>query len=249
MNDTDDLVFAARDCKRAGLPQAQTSALARKIQGLEQLEDYPEISLAILATSNVDFLAPALEVASFADRIMLKTWTAAFNQIDQQVLDPSSGLYDFSPGIALVAARAEDIVPAFARNLEGVDDAQLEDWIQQVHGKLDTWCAKLSGAGIQVVFLSFSRPAHAPLGIRDFNHPKGQARTWSRLNEGLEQAASAWAGVNVIDFDALQRRIGLQNWEDPKLWSLAKIAGGAKFPAAFAGGDNAGHSGGGRSPP
>lgn len=233
MNDISELLHDATQCSKAGLPQAKTMALARDIRKLDGLEDFRALGLAILATSNVDFLGPALEVASFADRVHLTTWSAGFNQIDQQVLDPSSELYDFSPATALIFARAEDIVPALAYNLESVDETQIEDWISQIRNKLDSWCARLSEAGIQPVFLSFARPAHAPLGVRDFTHPKGQVRTWNRLNDALAQTASAWAGAGIIDLDALVRRVGLEHWEDPKLWSLAKIAGGAKFAAAF----------------
>lgn len=234
MSDKNLLCQAARECLKANLPHAKAMGLARDIRKLEAAEGFRPMRLSILATSNLDFLAPVLEVTAFADRIHLKTQVAGFNQVDQQTLDPASSLYGFAPNLVLIAARAEDIVADLAYDLESVDGAHIDQWISQIGAKLTSWCAPLAKAGIQVVFLSFARPAHAPLGIREFGHPKGHTRVWNQLNDILAEVTGKYPGVNVIDFEGLVRRIGLQHWEDPKLWNLAKIAGGSKFAGALA---------------
>lgn len=225
---------AACECLKENLRHSQAMGLARDIRKLDAAEGFRSLRLSILATSNLDFLAPVLEVAAFADRIHLKTQVAGFNQVDQQTLDPASTLYGFAPNFVLIAARAEDIVADLAYELESVDGAQIDQWISQIGAKLASWCAPLTKAGIQVVFLSFARPAYAPLGIREFGHPKGHTRVWTRLNDVLAEVASKYPGSTVIDFEGLVRRIGMQNWEDPKFWNLAKIAGGSKFAGALA---------------
>jgi len=223
-----------RDCVRTGMSPAQVMRFARSIHEIEDPIGFRTIRLSILATSNVDFLTPSLEVTSFADRILLKTWNAGLNQIEQQVLNPSSTLYEFSPDITIIAARAEDIVPELAYNTEYLDESQIVEWIGDIRIKLNGWFIQLTKAGIQVIFLSFARPTHSPLGIREFGHPKGHTRIWNRLNDMLAKIIESFPGVCVIDFDGLLRRIGLLQWEDPKLWALAKIAGGAKFATNFA---------------
>lgn len=235
MSDAAQICLAARECLKKNLPHAQAMALAREIRRFDTADGFRPMRLSIHATSNIDFLAPLLEVAAFADRILLKTQTAGFNQVDQQILNPSSPLYLFSPNFALIAARAEDIVPDLAYDLESVDDLTIDGWIDEIRAKLNSWCAPLAKAEMQIVFLSFARPSHSPLGIREFGHPKGHARIWNRLNEVLAEVAGQYPGVHVVDFEGLVRRIGLLQWEDPKLWTLAKIAGGSKFAVDFAG--------------
>jgi FkbH-like protein len=235
MSDANQLCQAARECLKANLPHAQAMGLARDIRKLDAADGFRPMRLSILATSNLDFLAPVLEVTALADRIHLKTQTAAFNQVDQQTLDPASSLYGFAPNLVLIAARAEDIVAELAYDLESVDGTQIDQWINQIGAKLNSWCAPLSQAGIQVVFFSFARPAHSPQGIREFGQLKGHTRVWNRLNDVLAEVAGKYPGVNVIDFEGLVRRIGLLQWEDPKLWNLARIAGGSKFAGALAG--------------
>lgn len=235
MSDAKQLYLAAQECLKAHLPHALAMSLAREIRKIQAAEGFRPMRLSILSTSNLDFLAPILEVAAFADRIFLKAQTSGFNQIDQQILNPSSTLYEFSPNITLIAARAEDIVTEMAYDLESVDDIQIENWINEIRYKVNNWCAQLAKAGMQIVLLSFARPSHTQLGIREFGHPKGHTRIWNKLNDVLIEVASKYSGISIIDFEGLVRRIGLLQWEDPKLWALAKIAGGSKFAADFAG--------------
>ncbi len=230
MGDYEQTLMAAQECVEQNLPHATTIALARKIREVSIADEVRSIRLAILATSNLDFLAHSLEVAAFADHINLKTQTAGFNQIDQEVFDPSSQLHKFAPDFAVISARAEDIIPDLARDLESVDIDIIGNWIDEIRAKLMGWCESLVKTNTQIILFSFSRPAHSPLGIRDFAHPKGQLRIWNRINEILYDIQNQFTGITVIDFDGLVRRVGLQQWEDPKLWALAKIAGGSKFP-------------------
>jgi FkbH-like protein len=234
MSDSKQLWLAARECLKAQLPPAQAMALSREIRKTEVGEEFRPMRVAILATSNLDFLAPNLEVTAFADRIHLKTQMAGFNQIDQQIFNPASALYEFDPGLTLIAARAEDIVSELAYDLESVEQAQIDHWIDEIHGKFNSWCAQLAKVGMQVALLSFARPSYSQLGIREFGHPKGHTRVWNRLNDALLEVAEKHSGITIIDFEGLVRRIGLMQWEDPKLWVLAKIAGGSKFAADLA---------------
>ncbi len=235
MSELSQISMAARECLKKNLPHAQTMSLAREIRKLDTVDEFRLIRLSVLSSSNLDFLAPLLEVTAFTDRILLKTQTAGFNQIDQYILDPGSPLYLFSPNFALIAARPEDIVPNLAYNLELVDDQVIDGWIDEIRTKLNTWCASLTKAKVQIIFLSFARPAYSPLGIRDFSHPKGHVRIWNRLNELLTEVVGQYQGINVVDFEGLVRRVGILQWEDPKLWRLAKIAGGSRFASDFVG--------------
>lgn len=234
MTNSETLLLEAKRCLMAGGPQSEIMRLARAIRDLNVAPGFKTIKFSVLATSNLNFLIPTLEVSAFVDRVWLKSWTAGFNQIDQQALNPESELYLFRPQIAFIHVRCEDIVPWLAYSLETVEDQQISGWIEEIRTKLDGWCTSLSRAGIQVVLASFSQPAYSPLGSRDFLHPRGHRNVWRTLNDMLANVAQQHAGVSLLDMDSLIRRVGVLNWEDPKLWSLAKIAGGTKFATAFA---------------
>lgn len=228
------LLVDVQRCLSAGAPQSEILRLSRAIRNLPDVPGFKTINFCILATSNIDFLAPALEVMAFADRVRLKTWTSGFNQIEQQTLNSESEFYAFDPQIAFIHIRAEDIFPRMAYSLETVEDQQIGDWIREIRSKIDNCCINLARAGIQILLTSFSQPAHSPMGMRDFMHPRGYRNVWMALNTMLVELARQRPGVKILDLDGLIRRVGALNWEDPKLWFLAKIAGGTRFATTFA---------------
>jgi FkbH-like protein len=230
----DTLFESAKSCLKEGLPQAKTLSVVRQIRKRGLTDNFVSLKVAILATANVDFLTPALEVTAFSQRIHLSTLTAGFNQIDQEVLNPGSELYAFKPRLAILYVRPEDIVSKLTYSTADVDLNQIDEWITHIRTKLLSWTENLTTTGIKVVLFSFVRPSFPPLGIGDFVNSKGQTAIWRKLNEILIDIAAINAGITIIDLEGLVRRIGLSNWVDPKLWSLAKIPGGTKFAAEFA---------------
>ena len=63
---------------------------------------YKPIKLAILGDSATQFLAIAIRGAGYSEKLDIETWEADFNQIERQVLDTSSELYEFKPDIVLI---------------------------------------------------------------------------------------------------------------------------------------------------
>ena len=60
------------------------------------------IKLAILGDTATQFLAQALRGLGHDNGINLEIWEADFNQIERQVYDLSSELYEFKPEIVIV---------------------------------------------------------------------------------------------------------------------------------------------------
>ena len=224
-----DLVERSRQCVAVGLTKSESLKLQRQIADCSC--EFPSVKFAILASTNFDFLKPALVVSSFADRIALDVHVAAYNQIDQEVLLDNSALAKFGTDMCLLYARAEDIVPAILDDLTSKPEAYVADLIDAVVARYTSWFEKLNQAGTEVVCFGFVRPAFSHSPTRDFAHNQGQCAVWSRLNNALVLTAARYSNVTMIDLEAVVRRVGWSNWFDPKLWSLAKIAGGASCVA------------------
>jgi len=61
-----------------------------------------KIKIALLGDSATQFLSQAIRGAGFDAALDLEIWEADFNQIERQVFDPSSELYEFNPNIVVV---------------------------------------------------------------------------------------------------------------------------------------------------
>src|SRR6266851_3067086 len=60
------------------------------------------IKIAVLGDTATQFLMQALRGAGYSKGFDLKIWEADFNQVERQVFDPTSELYEFKPEIVIV---------------------------------------------------------------------------------------------------------------------------------------------------
>ncbi len=64
--------------------------------------NFKKIKIAILGDTATQFLTQALRGTGFNYQLDLEIWEADFNQIERQVFDPTSDLYEFPPEIIIV---------------------------------------------------------------------------------------------------------------------------------------------------
>ena len=86
----------------------QTGQLDRRLT--TAAGERPVLRLAILASSTVDQLLPALRVAALRRGYRLETYLPSYGQYRQAVFDPQSELYAFKPDVVLFALDATSIV-------------------------------------------------------------------------------------------------------------------------------------------
>ena len=168
-----------------------------------------EVRLALLCSYEGQELADRLELACRALRIDVTVYAAPFGQLEQEALDPGSGLARFAPTHVLVAPTAEDLdLPELADDPEGVLAREQERWQA-------LWRA-LSATGARVVQHSFVVPDVTPYGHLALRLPASRQSLVRRLNERL--AAAAGSSVLLVDCDRLAARLGKGRWLDPRLW-------------------------------
>ena len=81
-------------------------ALGRLTTGLGS--GFTIVRLAILASSTVDHLSPAIRVAGLRRRLMIDVHIGPYGQYRQDLLDPQSSLHQFAPQLVLFSITARD---------------------------------------------------------------------------------------------------------------------------------------------
>jgi hypothetical protein len=72
--------------------------------GLKEAPGFQPMRLAILASSTVDHLPPAIRVAGLRRKLLIDVHSGAYGQYRQDLLDPGSALYRFQPHAVLFLA-------------------------------------------------------------------------------------------------------------------------------------------------
>ncbi len=177
------------------------------------------VRVAVLAASTVDHLLPAIRVGGLRRGIWVDTYTPAYGQYAQELMDERSGLHQFRPNAVLFALDAHHL-------MGGVEVGQTSETVSSHLGAvLDRlaaqWDAARRAFGAQVI-QTVPLPVFAPLlGSNEHRLPGSRAAALRRFGALLRERADT-AGVDLVALDDRAAADGLAAWYDPALWHRAK---------------------------
>ncbi len=188
--------------------------------GLKEATGFSAVRLALLASSTVDHLPPAIRVAGLRRRLLIEVYGGAYGQYRQELLDPTSSLHQFAPQVVLFSLTAREATAAVPVTATA---AEVDETIARFVGDLRSFWRKAREIGnaaiIQQTFLDVNEPL---FGGYDRIVPGAPARVVARLNDQLCEAA-ATDGVLLLDMARASARDGIDAWFDVGRWLQGKL--------------------------
>ena len=198
---------------------------------VEQTAGFSKIRLAILASSTVDHLAPAIRVAGLRRKLRIEVHVGQYGQHRQELLDATSRLYQFQPQIVLLSLTARQAVSGVSLAATAAEvDAAIGTSIDELRVLWRTGHERLKATVIQQTFLNFADPV---FGSYDRLVPGAPARVIALLNDRLSEAA-ARDGVLLVDVAQASQRDGLDAWFDITRWLQGKFEIAPQAAPAYA---------------
>ena len=177
------------------------------------------VRLAVLGSSTLTHLLPAIRVAGLRRGIWVDTYEADYGQYLQELADPESGLHAFEPTAVLLALDAYHLTAGVTA---GMDEAPANIALEEAQSHIrETW--KLARDAFKCpVIQQAALPVHLPiLGLNEHRLPGSRARFVTRLNAALRTMAEA-DGVDILTVDDRAARDGVAAWHDSALWHRSK---------------------------
>jgi FkbH-like protein len=215
----------AEACKSSAAPRTLRNAARLLAQARQKAAPSfrRHSRIALLSSTTIDFLAPILRAQCFGAGIDAEIYIGPFNQYEQEIRDPNSGLARFQPEVVAIAAdwrslglRDEEDSPG---GIIGEHTARLESLWREARERLQA----------TVVQFNYAVPPFDPLGHLSAALPGGRGRLLRAINLALWEAAGRTPGVVILDLDQVAARFGKDRWSDPVLWHTAK-----QYPSAEA---------------
>jgi FkbH-like protein len=189
----------------------------------ETSQELKPLRVAVLRSYTVEPIEPVLRLRLLLDGYRPSFWFGGFNQYAQEVLDPQSALYAFSPDLVLLMVRLEEVIPEF------VDDAPARtsaEWRQHIVAKAEALarlaCQVGRTAAAQVIIQNATASPAGYFGIFDAQLAESQAQLVSEFNRTLAANVSDERSVFVWDFDGFVRARGVESLHDAKMWYVSK---------------------------
>jgi len=199
-----------------------------------QLEKAPRAELglkplkvALLSSFSIEFLRDSLAAYSFLSGIDLQLYVPGFAQFQQEIRNPASGLYTFSPDVVILAVEGSDWLPeiyqGFLEELTGGFDSALARFLDEFQSLVQTFRANCKAT---LLVNNFVPPVWNKLGILDCQSKTGQAQLVHGLNESLTGLCENNPGLFIADYAGLVNRHGALRWYDDRmnLYARAPIA-------------------------
>ncbi|MDD1641761.1 MAG: HAD-IIIC family phosphatase, partial [Methylococcaceae bacterium] len=166
------------------------------------------IKVAVLGDSATQFLVQALRGEGYENGFDLQILEADFNQIERQVFDPASELYEFKPEIVIVFQSSHKLLGKYNKLKPDQHSLfasfELES-ITHIHSALS------KNAHAKIIFFNYTEIDDAVFG----NHANKTASSFlfqlRKLNYELMVYASQNAGLYLCDISAVQNQVGKEN--------------------------------------
>jgi len=172
--------------------------------------------LALLSTYTTQQWAPLLQLSAWRLGMHLDIYHANYNQYHQEILDPSSGLYQFQPEIVLLAPHAGALpLPHYTPDASALVEQEVARWA----GLWQRLQERVAGFIIQHNFVI---PPLYPFGHLTAKLAGCRERVIEALNRRLGELAGE--KVAIVDCERIASLIGKQQWFDARYWDLAKFA-------------------------
>ena len=198
-----------------GLDEAVRRVFPQRPDGLAT----KPVRLAVLGSSTLTHLLPAIRVAGLRRGIWVDTYECDYGQYLQELSDPSSELHAFKPTAVLLALDAYHLTAGVTAGMdEATASAALDDAKAHIR---ETW--KLARDAFKCpIIQQAALPVHLPvLGLNEHRLPGSRVGFIGRLNQALRVMAEE-DGVDILSVDDRAARDGVLAWHDAALWHRSK---------------------------
>ena len=180
------------------------------------LSALPSFRLAILRSFTIDPIREVLTVRTFLEGVRLELFLGEFNQYQQEILDPASGLYQFQPEAVFLAVRLEELCPALCHEFGGLTPTERQRLSREVLHTVTGWLEHLRRRGLEeVIVSSFLVPTGSVQGLADTQIAEGQVSMIRALNAELVRLRERFPHLRIFDLEHLAGAIGKRAFCDP----------------------------------
>ena len=184
------------------------------------VEDYKTVRLAILGDSATQFVAQAIKGMGVEFRLNLEIFEAEFNQIDRQILDPSSELYEFAADVILIFQSGHKLLQKYNKNAGDSRHRFAEENITHIQQWLSTLQAKTNA---KIIFCNYTEEDDRVFGQYANKIEASFIFQLRKLNYLLQELAVQTNNLYVCDLSTIQNTIGRDRFWSPAIYTNTEM--------------------------
>ena len=180
-----------------------------------------EIRLAVLSNCATQFFSEAIEGYGKLSGLNLSVYDGYFNQIEEQLLDPSSEVYSFNPDEILLWLSTERLYEEFLDEEISVRSSFAEKCMDRIE---HYWELITNNSNARVIQMNFTEIDDKVLGQYSCKINSSFIFQIRKLNYLLQEAMARNNRVYPVDVLAVQIDLGRDNFYNAQLYYNAKMS-------------------------
>ncbi len=193
--------------------------------------DFKTARLAILGDSATQFVAQAVKGMGIENSLNLEIFEADFNQIDRQILDPLSELYEFQPEYILIFEATHKLLQKYNSKLPAVHAHFAESCIKQTKLLLEALQKKTKA---RIIFCNFTEEDDRVFGNYANKTEQSFIFQVRKLNFLLQELAVNTNNLYICDLSTIQNTIGREKFWSPAVYINTEMVVGIDALPHFA---------------
>lgn len=165
--------------------------------------------VALLGDTATQLLVQALRGAGYSDAYNLQVWEADFNQVERQVFDEGSELYNFNPDIIIIFQSSHKLLGTYNKLKPEVYAALADNRLELVGNIYQQVKEKLRA---KIIYYNYAEINDAVFGNYANKVSSSFLFQLRKLNLGLMQFAAGNADFFVCDLSSIQNQFGKNNF-------------------------------------
>ena len=176
---------------------------------------YKKIKIALLGDSATQFLNQALRGIGFDYQLDLEIFEADFNQIERQVFDPSSELYEFEPDIIFLFQSSHKLLGKYNKFKFQDYSTLADERIELLETIYQTLSSQLDS---KIICSNYSEIDDSVFGNHANKIDSSFLFQVRKLNYELMLLAQRNTNFYIVDFSIIQNQIGKSNLFQPSVY-------------------------------
>ena len=186
----------------------------------KSVEGFKVVRLAILGDSATQFAAQAIKGMGIENSLNLEIFEAEFNQIDRQILDFSSELYEFAADFVLIFQSSHKLLQKY--NKTAVDSrhrfaeeniAHIQQWLSPLQAKTNA----------KIIFCNYTEEDDHIFGQYANKVESSFIFQLRKLNFLLQELAVQTSNLYICDLSTIQNTIGREKFWSPAIYTNTEM--------------------------
>ncbi|MEI8201718.1 MAG: HAD-IIIC family phosphatase [Bacteroidota bacterium] len=171
----------------------------------EDFEGLKTLKVAVLGDTSTQFLVQALQGLGYEKGFDLAIWEADYNQIERQILDPFSELYECKPEIVILFQSAHKLLSKYNKLPKEHYNQLADDELESIKNIFDIL---LNNCSAKIIYYNYTEIDDAVFG--NYAHKIASSFLFQlrKLNFNLMTFASSMPNLFLCDISSIQNRIG-----------------------------------------